>query len=154
MLMAACHRSNERCLRLMAKGKCERISIEEYGRKEYFRSKNIHNVRQQYQTRFGLMAFAGNFSHDRRFASSNWLCKCEEAKEEEIHITSGHCKVYGDLTEKYTDLTDDNSLVQLFTEVLARRDQLDRALLHPVGGANTNVGANPINIDGIRQFRG
>ena len=29
LLMAACHRSNERCLRLMAKGKCERISIEE-----------------------------------------------------------------------------------------------------------------------------
>ena len=153
--MAACHRSNEKCLRSLAKGKCERIGIEEYGRKEYFRSKNIQNVRQQYRTRFGLLPFGGNYSHDKkRFASSNWLCKCQEAKEEEIHLTSGHCKVYGDLAEKYTDLTDDNSLVQLFQEVLARRDQLDRALLHPVGGANTNVGANPINTDGIRQFRG
>ena len=153
LLMAACHRSNEKSLRLLARGKCERIGMEEYGRKEYFRSKNIFNVRQQYRTRFGLLPFGGNYSHDRRFANSNWLCKCQEAREEECHLISGQCKVYGDLTDKYTDLTDDNNLVQLFQEVLARRDQLDRALLHPVGGANTNVGANLINIDGIRQFR-
>ena len=41
-------------------------------------------------------------------------------------MLSGQCKVYGDLIEKYPDLTSDESLVQLFTDVLERRDQLDR----------------------------
>lgn len=153
LLLAACHKSNENSLRLLAKGKCERIDNEEYGKKEYFRNKNIYNVRQQFRTRFGLQPFAGNYSHDKRFANSNWLCKCKEAKEEECHLTSGQCKVYGDLTEKFSDLTEINSLVQLFQEILARRDKLDKELLHPVGGANTNVGANPLTLDGIRQFR-
>ena len=123
------------------------------------------------------MFFPGNFSHDKkRFAKSHWLCKCEESREDESHIMAGHCKVYGDLTEKYPDFTDNNSLVQFFTEVLYRRDRLDKEQLdkeqldkeqldkerldkerldkerlHPVGGVNTDVGANPVLADGIRQ---
>ena len=115
--------------------------------------KNIYNLRNQFRTRFGLLAFAGNFSHDRRFASTNWLCKCTEAREEEAHLISGQCKVYGDLTDKYCDLTDENSLVQFFKEVLARREKLDKELLHPVGGAITNVGANPVSHNRISQSR-
>ena len=154
ILIAACHKSNEKLLRSMARGKCERIEVEQYGRKEYFGNKNIYIVRQQFRTRFGLQPFAGNFSNDRRFAHTNWLCKCQEAREEECHLTSGQCKVYGDLTEKYSDLTDVNSLVQLFQEVLSRRDQLDKGLLHHVGGVNTNVGANPVSFNRISQLRG
>ena len=96
LLIEACHRNNEKSLRLLAKGKCERIEFEQYGRKEYFKMKNIHNVREHFRTRFGLQPFAGNYSHDRRFANSSWLCKCKEAKEEEAHLMSGQCKVYGD----------------------------------------------------------
>ena len=154
MLVAACHSSNEKVLRSMAKGKCERIGVEQYGRKEYFSSKNIYKVRQEFRTRFGLQPFAGNFKNDRRYAKTNWLCKCQEAREEECHLTSGQCKVYGDLTEKYSDLTDVNSLVSLFQEVLARRDKLDKVLLHPVGGDNTNVGANPVSFDRTSQLKG
>ena len=153
ILMKACHLSNEKSLRSLARGKCERIVDEQYGRKDYFKMKNIYNVRNQFRTRFGLLAFAGNFSHDRRFASTNWLCKCTEAREEEAHLTSGQCKVYGDLTDKYCDLTDENSLVQFFKEVLARREELDKELLHPVGGAITNVGANPVSHNRISQSR-
>ena len=39
LLLAACHRSNENSLHLLAKGKCERIANEEYGKIEYFRHK-------------------------------------------------------------------------------------------------------------------
>ena len=88
LLIEACHRNNEISLRLLAKGKCERIEFEQYGRKEYFKMKNIHNVREHFRTRFGLQPFAGNYSHDRRFANSSWLCKCKEAKEEEAHLIS------------------------------------------------------------------
>ena len=70
--------------------------------------------------------FAGNYSHDRRFEKSDWLCFCKEAREDESHLTSGQCKVYGDLCENFTDLTDDESLVQFFIDVLARRDMLEK----------------------------
>ena len=39
---------------------------------------------------------------------------------------SGQCTVFGDLALKYNDLTDDENLVQFFSEVLARRDELDK----------------------------
>ena len=42
-------------------GKCERISREEYGRKEYIDKKSIYDIRQQYCSRFGLTDFAGNY---------------------------------------------------------------------------------------------
>jgi hypothetical protein len=150
-LLQACHRSNETYLRSQARGKCERIGDEEYGRKEYIYKKTISNVRQEFRTRFGLLAFAGNYSHDRRFAKSDFLCKCEESREEESHLLSGQCKVYGDLTHKYSDLTDMDALVEFFKEVLARREELDKRLKNPVGGVCTNVGANSVLFDGISQ---
>ena len=111
---------------MLAVGKCQRIIGEDYGKKEYISKKNIFAVRQQYRTRFGLENFAGNYSNDRRFASSEWLCRCKEAREEESHLTSGKCKVFGDLKERFGDLHDDENLVQFFHEVLARRDELDK----------------------------
>ena len=94
----------------------------------------IANVRIQFRTRFGLTQFAGNYSKDNSFSKSNWLCKCLEYREEENHLTSGLCKVYGDIAQKYTDLTEDENLIGLFSEVLERRDLLDRQQTNPVGG--------------------
>ena len=113
ILVQACHLRNEELLRALAKGKCARLDKETYGRKEYLHKKNIFHVRQQ-------------FRHDRRFAGSQWLCKCQEAREEESHLLSGQCKVYGDLALQYSDFTNDDNLAQFFSEVLARRDQLDK----------------------------
>ena len=62
-------------LRLFATGICERIIGEDYGKKDYISKKNFFYVPQQYRTRFGLEKFAGNYSNDRRFASSEWLCQ-------------------------------------------------------------------------------
>ena len=75
-------------------GKCERINSEEYGKKEYISSKDILSVRQHYRTRFGLQNFAGNYSHDNRFAKTSWLCRCLESREKESHLTSGKCLVF------------------------------------------------------------
>ena len=50
---------------------------------------------------------------------------------------SGQCTVYGDLTEKYSDLTDIESLIQFFNDVLERRDILDKEdKQNPVGGGD------------------
>ena len=51
--------------------------------------------------------FARNYSHDQKFHKSDWLCMCKEFREDEAHLTSGHCKVYRDLSEKYSNLTYD-----------------------------------------------
>ena len=126
MLDNACHVNNEQLMRNQAKGKCQRILHEKYGKKEYIGHKNIHEVRQHYRSRFGLQPLAGNYSKDKRFARTNWLCRCKEEREEEAHLMSGKCTVFGDLAFKYNDLTDDESLVQFFSEVLARRDELDK----------------------------
>ena len=78
-----------------------------------------------YKTRYGMMAFAGNFAKDKRFAWSDWLCKCGEAREEESHLISGTCQVYGEIRHKYSNLNDDKQLVDFFNEVLSRRDELE-----------------------------
>ena len=125
ILIAALHKKNEENLRFLAVGKCERISREEYGRKEYIDKKSIFDIRQQYRSRFGLTDFAGNYRNDKRYLKTGGLCRCEESREEESHLLSGRCKVFGDLTEGFSDLTDDNELVEFFAAVLSRRDQLD-----------------------------
>ena len=138
----ALHKKNEEWLRILAKGKCERFIDEEYGRKDYISKKNIFDVRNQYRSRFGLLAFAGNYQNDKRFADTNWLCRCMKSREDESHLRSGYCNVYDDLVERFGDLNIDENLVQFFAAVLDRRDKLDKCLQTPDGGDTTIVGAN------------
>ena len=142
LFLAACHKKNEEKLRTLAIGKCSRIREEIYEKKDYILYKNINTARQHYRTRWAMHSFAGNYSHDNRFARSGWLCLCLESREEESHLKSGDCKVYGDLTYKYSDLTSDDNLTDLFREVLARREHLTKQTNNPVGGENTSVSAN------------
>ena len=130
---------NEKILLSQAKGKCDRLNYEKYGKKEYLHLKNIYDVRKQYRSRFGLESFAGNYSRDKRFEKTSWLCLCKKSREEEVHLLSGQCQVYGDLTHNYSDLTEDDQLVQFFSDVLARRDALETL----GGGDFTTAGANP-----------
>ena len=125
ILTMALHRQNEKKLGAQAVGKCERILNEEYGKKAYISNTNILNVRQCFRSRFGLQPFAGNYSHDKRFARTGWLCRCLEAREDKSHIMSGQSKIFGDIVEKFSDLTTDENLVEFFSAVLTRRDQLD-----------------------------
>ena len=52
VVIRACHRKNEEKLRALGRGKCERIQIEEYGKKSYLQKKNIscqRSISQQIQ---------------------------------------------------------------------------------------------------------
>ena len=126
-VVEACHKINEDRLRKQAEGKtkCDRIDADTYGKKSYISDNRIFNVRQMYKTRYGMLPFAGNYAKDKRFARSDWLCKCGEAKEEESHLLSGNCEVYGEIKNKYSNLNDDAQLVKFFNEVLDRRDRLE-----------------------------
>ena len=93
---------------------------------EYLSIKTIHKSRSLYRTRFGLQPFAGNYSHDRKFVKTNLLCKCGTAREEEGHIVTGNCQVYGNLKDKFGDLGEDSNLVSYFQAVLDRREDLER----------------------------
>jgi hypothetical protein len=123
----ACHVKNEERLREKAEGKekCERIGEEEYEKQKYVTDAKIEDVRNMYRTRFKLLPFAGNYSHARKFEKTNFLCRCEEAREEERHVMSRHCPVYADIRDQFGELDDDKELVKYFTMVLARRDELD-----------------------------
>ena len=126
LVMKACHLKNEERLRLKASGlKCERMKSEEYGRKTYVSKKSMEESRNWFRTRFFLQPFAGNYTHDRRFAKSNWLCQCKGDIEQEGHIVSGKCDIYSDLRDKYGDLSEDKNLVEFFKAVLERRDEIE-----------------------------
>ena len=126
LVTAACHSLNEEWIRKEAsEKKCQRIKDEEYGKKEYMSSKTISETRNWFRSRYFLQPFAGNYTHSRKYANSDWLCKCKEDKENESHLTSGSCKVYGDLTSQFGDLKEDCNLVEFLNAVLDRRDTLE-----------------------------
>jgi hypothetical protein len=93
--------------------------------KSYIHTENIKQCRNWFRTRFGLQEFAGNYSHSKKYAKTNWMCRCGSEREEEGHIIRGHCEVYGDLRSQFGDLKEDNNLVQYFQAVLDRRDSLE-----------------------------
>ena len=95
ILIGACHVKNEERLRIQASDiKCERLKKEKYGKQEYSDNLDIATTRNWFKTRFSLQPFGGNFSHDKRFSKSNWLCHCKATKEDESHLVSGHCEVW------------------------------------------------------------
>ena len=98
---------------------------DDYGRKYYFYEKNISEVREFYRTRVSMQPFAENYANDKRFAATNWLCRCNIERETEAHLTSGTCPVFGDLVRKDFDFTKDKDLVLFFSQVLERRDTID-----------------------------
>ena len=91
----------------------------------YSKNTTIEETRKWFKSRFGLEKFAGNYSHDRRFAKTNWLCRCKLSIEDEGHIVSGQCPIYGGLRTQFGDLEEDCNLVAFFTAVLDRRDELE-----------------------------
>ena len=93
-VVIACHKVNEQRLKRQADGKtkCAKIIEEKYGKKKYISESKIHHVREMYKARYGMMPFAGNYRRDRRFARTEWLCRCGESEEEQ-HIMSGNCEV-------------------------------------------------------------
>ena len=100
--------------------------LESYRKKSYISKNLISDVRQVYRSRVGLQPFAGNYSHNRKYEKSDYLCRCKEYRETESHLMSGNCKTYNDIREKYDDFTRDEDLVNFFKEVLERRDELDK----------------------------
>ena len=121
----AIKKADEALIKTEASGKtkCARILDEEYGKKKYFKEQTISETREWFKSRFGLQKFAGNYSKDKRFAKTNWLCRCGE-REEEVHLA--RCQVYSDITARYDNLGADSQLVAFLREVLERRERLER----------------------------
>ena len=72
-----------------------------------------------------MQYFAANFPKDKKFASSNWLCRCRNEREQENHLRSGQCSVYGDLKDRFPNLEDDSQLAKLFSAIIERRSSLE-----------------------------
>ena len=113
----ACHKKNEERVRQNVAEEtviCGRIPGDVYGRKEYVDNTHVSNVRQNYRSRFQMMPFAGNYSHDRRFANTDCLCPCRIEKEDDAHLLSDNCQIYGEIREKYGSFNDDGTLIKFF----------------------------------------
>ena len=105
------------------KVKCKEIMKEKYGMKAYLNENKIEDVRFRFKSRVGLLPFAGNYSKDKKYAKTNWLCRCGE-KENESHIKEGTCPIYSDIWQN-ADLDNDEDLVEFFSAVLERRSKLE-----------------------------
>ena len=119
---------------LSSKEKCVKIKTENYGKKSHFKDKNIKASRNHYRARFKMQNFAGNFSKDKRFAKSNWMCKCKSSIENETHIIEGNCETYSQIRNKYKDLETEDNLVAFFSEVLEERERIEEEERSPSGG--------------------
>ena len=76
LVVNACHVLNKQRILLLASDvKCSRIKQEEYGRKPYIQTQNIKQCRNWFRTRFGLNFFAGNYSHNKKYEKTNWMCR-------------------------------------------------------------------------------
>ena len=72
----------------------------------YFDNKVPSQVRSFFSTRVSMLPLAGNFRQDRRFARTNWLCRCGKEREEERHLTDS-CPLYKDIREQFSSLEED-----------------------------------------------
>ena len=97
---------------------------EGYGKKSYIEKNKVAEVRNIFKARVGMTEFAENFSKDKRFLRTNWLCRCGNERESEDHITR-ECQIYEDIRDEYEDLNDDIQLASFFSRVLKRRDLVD-----------------------------
>ena len=104
-----------------SKRKCEKIMMENYGKKEYIGKRKVGEVRNIFKARVGMTEFADNFGKDKRFLRTKWMCRCGDERESENHIMK-ECPIYEDIRMQYEDLKDDMQLAHFFTkERIARR---------------------------------
>ena len=107
------------------KDKCSKIKEEEYGKKAYISEKKISDVRHWFRTRYRMQPFAANYSGDRKYAKTGWLCKCMQKKESDEHLRNDACSIHGDIRAKYGSLAEDKELVEFFKEILSKREQME-----------------------------
>ena len=107
----ACHQLNEARLReeMAGKTKCEKILADGYNRKEYFEKTVPGQVRQFFSMRTSMLAIAGNFSRDRRFERTDWLCRCGQREEQE-HLRR-HCPMYDDQVRRAGERRESRALL-------------------------------------------
>jgi len=114
------------------KEKCEKILMEGYGKKKYLTENILKKIRKIFLTRVKLQPFGGNYKHDKKFEKTNWMCFCGWNLEEESHLLSGQCPVYGDMVGMVRDRGDDEQLSTFFAAVLERREKLEQQPSSPV----------------------
>ena len=160
----ACHAENEKRLRSQSENikKCNKIKDEAYGKQTYITKEKLHIARKIFKARFAMTEFAGNYKNSFKFKETNGLCFCKEQNENETHLLTGQCKVYGDLKSK-TNICDDKSLMLFFQDVLQRREELEeqgkvagspaKTVPTPGGGA-TNTMVELVTLDVTSQLGG
>ena len=88
--------------------------------KEYVRTGTLYSVRRTWEACCYMLKVAGNFSHDRRYEKTRWMCQaCSlQVREDQDHLAScpGHDNLRSDL-----DITYKDDLVTFYKRVMERR---------------------------------
>ena len=92
--------------------------------KHIYKTKLYLNVENGFGLVLGSRMLPETILIAKKFSKTNRMCQCLKTVEEEGHIVSGQCEVYGDLRSQFGDLQEDKNLVQYFQAVLDRRDIL------------------------------
>ena len=147
LVNSALKMKDEEYLRREAEGKrkCEKIMEGKFGKTNYISNNKIVEVRNIFKTRVGMINLAGNFSNDKRFMRTNWMCRCENDRESEEHVTK-ECRIYEDIRLDYEDLRDDAQLASFFAKVLERRDLVDTLEEGELETESTNLAARAADV--------
>ena len=62
-------------------------------------------------------------THREKYAATNYVFICNEEREDESHLTSGDWKVFGDLLDKFGNLSNYGMFIHFFSQSLFNEGQ-------------------------------
>ena len=121
----ACKSASEKELKseMEEMSKVKELTEEAFERKDYMKTKNIHQARMMFKLRSRMLDVKMNYKKDPRNSKTLWRCEsCQsEAPETQAHVF--HCPAYQSLrTGK--DINKMEDVVSYYTQVMLVRSQL------------------------------
>ena len=109
--------------KMSSMSKVKELAAEKFERKDYFRTKNIHQARTMFKVRTKMLDFKMNYSHDPKYSRELWRCdSCKSGDlESQSHVL--YCTAYKELRMGKAPHRGED-LVTYFTDVLSIRTQL------------------------------
>ena len=92
--------------------------------KEYVKKGTLFSTRRTWEVRSHMLDLAGNYPGHKKYEKTDWKCRAcdQQVREDQEHVT--HCEGYEDLKAK-ADLMNEEELVQFFTRVMERRQEMN-----------------------------
>ena len=122
VIRKACESDLQQKISQMKKLEKSEMDKENFKRKEYLESMDLHNARIKFKMRTEMLNFKFNYKSDPKNSACLWKCdSCQSAIETQDHIL--WCPAYSEL-RKDKDLKNDEDVIEYFKTVMKIRDKL------------------------------